>query len=39
MDSLIVLLAVLAGSAVLAGIVAFVVLSAVASVVETLPPR
>jgi hypothetical protein len=35
MDSLVVLLAVLAGGAVLAGIVAFVVLSAIASLVES----
>jgi hypothetical protein len=39
MDSLIILLAVLAGGAVLAGILAFVVLSAIASLVEILPPR
>lgn len=39
MDSLVILLAVLAGGAVLAGIVAFLVLSAIASLVEILPPR
>jgi hypothetical protein len=37
MDSIVVLLAMLAGGAVLAGILAFVVLSAVASLLEILP--
>jgi hypothetical protein len=39
MDSIVILLAVLAGGAVLAGIVAFFALSAIASLVEILPPR
>jgi hypothetical protein len=39
MDGIAVLLAVLAGGAVLAGILAFAVLSAIASLVEILPPR
>jgi hypothetical protein len=39
MDNIVVLLVVLAGGAVLAGILAFVVLSAIASLVEILPPR
>jgi len=39
MDSIVVLFAVLAGGAVLAGILAFVVLSAIASLVEILPAR
>jgi hypothetical protein len=39
MDSIVILLAVLIGGAVLAGIVAFFALSAIASLVEILPPR
>jgi hypothetical protein len=39
MDSIVVLFAVLAGGTVLAGILAFVVLSAIASLVEVLPSR
>jgi hypothetical protein len=37
MDSIVVLLGVLAGGAILAGILAFLVLSAIASLVEILP--
>ncbi|MFZ0007927.1 MAG: hypothetical protein WAK94_06800 [Steroidobacteraceae bacterium] len=37
MDSIVVLLGMLAGGAVLAGILAFLVLSAIASLVEILP--
>jgi hypothetical protein len=39
MDSLVILLAVLVAGAVFAGIVAFLVLSAIASLVDILPPR
>ena len=39
MDGIVVLLAVLAGGAVLAGILAFVILSAVASLVDILAAR
>lgn len=39
MNGIVLLLAVLAGAAILAAFVAFAVLSAVASLVEILPPR
>ncbi len=39
MDGIVILLAVVVGGAALAGLVAFFVLSAIASLVEILPPR